>query len=51
MNATTSTGRVQQFIQRTERLYSLPAVAVDVLRLTSEPRVERGPAGVHQASA
>src|SRR5688572_27590220 len=40
MTETTSTGLVQQFIQRTERLYSLPAVALEVLRLTSEPRVD-----------
>jgi HD-like signal output (HDOD) protein len=38
--STTSTGLVQQFIERTERLYSLPAVAMEVLRLTAEPRVD-----------
>jgi HD-like signal output (HDOD) protein len=37
---TSTTGLVQQFIERTERLYSLPAVAMEVLRLTAEPRVD-----------
>lgn len=40
MTATTSIGQVQQFIRRTGRLYSLPAVAMEVLRLSSEPRVD-----------
>lgn len=33
-------GLVQQFVERTGQLYSLPAVAVEVLRLTGEPRVD-----------
>jgi HD-like signal output (HDOD) protein len=33
-------GTVQQFVECTARLYSLPAVAVEVLRLTSEPRID-----------
>ena len=37
---TTSTGLVQQFVQRTGQLYSLPAVAMEVLRLTSEPKLD-----------
>ncbi len=34
------TGLVQQFVERTGQLYSLPAVAMEVLRLTSEPKVD-----------
>ena len=34
------TGLVQQFVQRTGQLYSLPAVAMEVLRLTSEPKLD-----------
>ena len=33
-------GLVRQFVERTGQLYSLPAVAVEVLRLTGEPRVD-----------
>jgi HD-like signal output (HDOD) protein/GGDEF domain-containing protein len=33
-------GLVQQFVHRTGQLYSLPAVAVEVLRLTGESRVD-----------
>ncbi|HEX5104664.1 MAG TPA: HDOD domain-containing protein, partial [Pirellulaceae bacterium] len=40
MTETTSTGLVQQFIRQTERLYSLPAVAMEALRLASEPHVD-----------
>ena len=40
MTEPTSTGLVQQFVQRTGQLYSLPAVAAEVLRLTSEPAVD-----------
>ena len=40
MPDTSSTGLVQQFVQRTGQLYSLPAVAMEVLRLTSEPKVD-----------
>ncbi|MDX1943866.1 MAG: HDOD domain-containing protein [Pirellulaceae bacterium] len=36
----TATGLIQQFVERTGQLYSLPAVAADVLRLTSEPQVD-----------
>ncbi len=35
-----STGLVQQFVERTGQLYSLPAVAMEVLRLTSEPKID-----------
>lgn len=35
-----STGLVQQFVQRTGQLYSLPAVAMEVLRLTNEPKLD-----------
>ena len=34
---TEAVGLVQQFVQRTGQLYSLPAAAAEVLRLTSEP--------------
>jgi HD-like signal output (HDOD) protein/GGDEF domain-containing protein len=37
---TESVGLVQQFVQRTGQLYSLPAAAAEVLRLTSESRVD-----------
>ena len=40
MSDTTSIGLVQQFIRRSERLYSLPAVAAEVIQLTSETRVD-----------
>ena len=40
MSDTTSTGLVQQFIRRAERLYSLPAVAAEVIQLASEQRVD-----------
>jgi len=40
MSDSHSTGLVQQFVERTGQLYSLPAVAVEVLRLTSEPRLD-----------
>src|SRR3954453_969050 len=39
--ATTETiGLVQQFVERTGQLYSLPAAAAEVLRLTGEPRID-----------
>jgi HD-like signal output (HDOD) protein len=53
MSDTTSIGLVQQFILRSERLYSLPAVAMEVIQLTAEARpdaralkqcIERDPA-------
>ena len=37
---TETVGLVEQFVQRTGQLYSLPAAAAEVLRLTSEPRVD-----------
>jgi HD-like signal output (HDOD) protein len=37
---TETIGLVQQFVERTGQLYSLPAVAAEVLRLTSEPRID-----------
>src|SRR5437868_7996817 len=37
---TETVGLVQQFVERTGQLYSLPAVAADVLRLTGEPQVD-----------
>jgi HD-like signal output (HDOD) protein len=40
MPDSTSTGLVQQFVERTGQLYSLPAVAMEVLRLTSEPKLD-----------
>jgi HD-like signal output (HDOD) protein len=40
MPETTAIGLVHQFIQRTGQLYSLPAVAAEVLRLTAEPKVD-----------
>jgi HD-like signal output (HDOD) protein len=36
----TTTGLVQQFIQRTGQLYSLPTVAAEVLRLTGDPSAD-----------
>lgn len=36
---TEAVGLVEQFVQRTGQLYSLPATAAEVLRLTSEPGV------------
>ena len=53
MSDSTSIGLVQQFIRRSERLYSLPAVALEVIQLTAEARpdaralrqcIERDPA-------
>src|SRR5262245_25942966 len=38
--ATETVGLVQQFVQRTGQLYSLPAVAAQVLQLTAEPRAD-----------
>ena len=40
VGSTQTVGLVQQFIERTEQLYSLPAAAAEVLRLTSEPRID-----------
>jgi HD-like signal output (HDOD) protein len=40
IEATQTVGLVQQFIERTGQLYSLPAAAAEVLRLTSEPRID-----------
>jgi len=40
MPDSTSTGLVQQFVERTGQLYSLPAVAMEILRLTSEPKLD-----------
>ena len=37
---TETVGLVQQFVERTGQLYSLPAAAAEVLRLTSEPRID-----------
>src|SRR5262245_20572126 len=37
---TQTVGFVQQFVERTGQLYSLPAAAAEVLRLTSEPRID-----------
>lgn len=37
---TESIGLVQQFVERTGQLYSLPAAAAEVLRLTGEPRID-----------
>lgn len=34
------TGLVQQFVERTGQLYSLPSVAMEVLRLTGEPKLD-----------
>jgi HD-like signal output (HDOD) protein len=39
-SSSNTTGLVQQFVQRTGQLYSLPAVAMEVLRLTSEPKLD-----------
>src|SRR5262245_12210137 len=38
--ATETVGLVQQFVERTGQLYSLPAAAAEVLRLTGEPRID-----------
>src|SRR6187401_2816214 len=38
--ATEAVGLVQQFVERTGQLYSLPAVAAQVLRLTAESSVD-----------
>lgn len=35
-----STGSLQQFVERARRLYSLPAVAMQVLELTNHPKVD-----------
>lgn len=40
MSESLSTGLVQQFIERTGQLYSLPAVAMEVLRLTDQETVD-----------
>lgn len=40
MNDPTTIGLVQQFVQRTGQLYSLPSVAAEVLRLAGEPQVD-----------
>jgi HD-like signal output (HDOD) protein/GGDEF domain-containing protein len=40
MPDTHSTGLVQQFVERTGQLYSLPSVAMEVLRLTGEPKLD-----------
>jgi len=40
MPDSSATGLVQQFVERTGQLYSLPAVAMEVLRLTSEPKFD-----------
>lgn len=37
---TETVGLVQQFVERAGQLYSLPAVAAEVFRLTGEPRVD-----------
>jgi HD-like signal output (HDOD) protein/GGDEF domain-containing protein len=37
---TETIGLVQQFVERAGQLYSLPAVAAEVLRITSEPRID-----------
>jgi HD-like signal output (HDOD) protein len=37
---TETVGLVQQFVERTGQLYSLPAVAAEVVRLTGEPRLD-----------
>src|SRR3982751_5820591 len=37
---TETVGLVQQFVERTGQLYSLPAAAAEILRLTSEPCVD-----------
>jgi HD-like signal output (HDOD) protein len=47
--ATETVGLVQQFVERTGQLYSLPAVAAEILRLTSEPRID--PAELKQCLA
>jgi HD-like signal output (HDOD) protein/GGDEF domain-containing protein len=39
-SATQTVGLVQQFVERTGQLYSLPAAAAEVLHLTSEPRID-----------
>lgn len=38
--ATSATNVLDRLVQRAERLYSLPAVALEVLELTSSPRVD-----------
>lgn len=40
MTDTSSIGLVQQFVERTGQLYSLPAVAMEVLRLTSAAKLD-----------
>ena len=37
---TETVGLIQQFVERTGQLYSLPAVAAEVLHLTGEPQVD-----------
>jgi HD-like signal output (HDOD) protein len=40
MPTNTATGLVQQIVEGTGQLYSLPAAAAEVLRLTAEPRID-----------
>jgi HD-like signal output (HDOD) protein len=40
MTTCTATGLVQQIVEGTGQLYSLPAAAAEVLRLTAEPRID-----------
>src|SRR5436189_2483040 len=37
---TQTVGLIQQFVERTGQLYSLPAAAAEILRLTSEPTID-----------
>src|SRR6478736_3385042 len=37
---TETVGLIQQFVERTGQLYSLPAAAAEILRLTSEPCID-----------
>lgn len=40
MSDTSPTSALQQFVERSRRLYSLPAVALEVIDLTSQPTVD-----------
>lgn len=40
MTDTTPTSALQQFVERSRKLYSLPAVALEVIDLTNEPTVD-----------
>ena len=40
MSDTTPTSPLQQFVERSRKLYSLPAVALEVIDLTSQPTVD-----------